>query len=73
MNEEGHMVNLDLKFTILERFGTQADFAVFVGEHESKVSQVLRGRRRLSQAEAKKWREVLDCTPTVIESVVEES
>ena len=65
------MQNLKLKFAILERFPYQADFAATVNAHESKVSAVLRGRRKLTKEEASTWREVLQCDPEALSSVIE--
>ena len=67
------MHHLDLKFKILKKFSSQADFCLVVSEHESKVSQVLRGRRKLSQEEAEKWAKTLDCDPATLKSVVEQN
>jgi len=50
-----------LRLEILKNFDTQADFAAAVGEHDSKVSMVLRGRRKLSSKQAKRWIKVLKC------------
>ena len=60
------MSNLPLKFKILSRFHTQADFAMEVGEHETKISQIVRGRRELSPVEQEKWADVLRCKPEEI-------
>ena len=49
-----------LKIEILKIYPTQGDFAAAIGEHESKVSQVLRGRRKLSQIDGKKWEKKLN-------------
>ncbi len=63
------MKHLDLKFQILKEFPTQADFAMAAKEHESKVSQVIRGRRQLSKGEAKRWSKLLNCDPQLLKSV----
>ena len=62
-------LNNTLRVTILEKFGYQGDFAAAVGEHESAVSQVIRGRRKLDPDRAKKWLQVLKCDPAVIKEV----
>ena len=62
-------MNRKLRLEILKRFDTQADFASKVGEHDSKVSMVLRGRRKLSSKQAEKWIEVLNCDPDVLNPV----
>lgn len=48
-------MNKRLKAKIIEHYGTQFLFAVFVGEHESEISKVIRGRRVLSPEARKKW------------------
>ena len=63
------MHNLDLKLQILMKFPSQADFAMAAGEHESKVSQVIRGRRKLSGKDATKWHKVLDCDLMILKPV----
>ncbi len=59
-----------LRLEILKRFDTQADFAAKVGEHDTKVSMVLRGRRKLSSKQAEAWIEVLKCDPDVFIPVI---
>lgn len=44
-----------LRLRVLARFGSQADFAQYIGQSESSISRVLRGRRELSLAERKTW------------------
>ncbi len=48
-----------LKAKIVERYGTQADFAVKIGVDESVVSRVLRGRRYLTPEAGAKWARAL--------------
>lgn len=60
-----------LKIEILKNFPTQSDFASAINEHESKVSQVLRGRRKLSPIDAEKWKQILNCPQALIESVTD--
>lgn len=67
------MRNLDLKICILRSFPSQADFAVTVGEHESAVSRVLHGRRRLSDEEIGRWIKALKCDPTLFKSIAEQN
>ena len=55
------MVNLKLKFKILEKYRYQADFADEVGTDEATLSRVLRGRRKLNDNQKKKWANILDC------------
>ena len=53
------MVKKDLKLAILKKFDCQADFAQNIRVHQSKVSEVLRGRRQLTEQEKLEWAEVL--------------
>lgn len=55
---------------IHQKFDTQADFALAVGEAEARVSRILRGRQRLTPERAAKWAEVLDCKPKALSSVI---
>ena len=57
------MTNWNLKSLIVEKFGTQADFAIKVGRQQSFISEVLRGRKKLSEEEQKVWAEHLGCNP----------
>jgi plasmid maintenance system antidote protein VapI len=61
--------HLNLRLEILKKFITQSDFASAINEHESKVSQVLRGRRKLSKIDAEKWKQILNCPQALIKSV----
>ena len=56
-------MNKQLKARIFEVFGTQSDFAEFLDVQESLVSQIIRGRRRLSVENQKRWADVLSCKP----------
>lgn len=55
------LMNKKLKLKIIEIFNTQADFAQAIGEDDSKISRVIRGRRCLSQSEQNKWAKFLKC------------
>jgi len=59
-----------VRIEILKNFPTQSDFAEAVPIHESFVSQVLMGRRKLNQQQAERWIEVLECDPVIIRPVV---
>jgi plasmid maintenance system antidote protein VapI len=59
----------DLRVEIVRNFRTQSDFAGQLGICESKISQVLRGRKRLTPAEADRWRSVLHCPPELLKPV----
>jgi hypothetical protein len=64
-------MELELKFAILAKFGNQYSFAREIHIHETKLSQVLHGRRKLSKAEAGSWIKALGCTPDLLNSVLE--
>ncbi len=57
------MVNKNLKLAILKVFDSQADFAAACGISEAKVSQVVRGRKQLSEPERKVWAKKLRMKP----------
>ena len=59
----------EVKIAILKKYPTQGDFAQEIPVHESFVSQVLRGRRQLSPAQADRWVELLNCQPEILASV----
>ena len=52
-------MNRILKATIIEKFETQADFAAAVGDDETMVSRVIRGRRALAPQKQAAWAETL--------------
>lgn len=56
-------MNLLLKVKIIEKFGTQGDFAQVVKEGESLISRVVRGRRLLPPEKQKEWAKALKCSP----------
>jgi len=58
-----------LKFEILKTSGSQAKFSMEAHEHESKVSAVIHGRRKLTPKQAAKWQKILDCSPKLLEPV----
>lgn len=53
--------NLFLKAKIVERFGSQADFAEKLHKAPSVVSETVNGRRVLRGTEAKLWTRLLKC------------
>ena len=59
-------MNKRLKARIIEVFGTQADFAEAIDDHESNISRVIRGRKVLSKKEQEHWASILKCTPNEI-------
>ena len=56
-------MNMPLKLKIIEKFESQTHFAAAIGEDEAKISKVIRGWRKLSQEDQKKWAKVLSCNP----------
>ena len=56
-------MNLKLKSKIVEKYGTQSDFAPVVNEDETIISRVIRGRRELNPEKQKIWADVLGCEP----------
>ena len=56
-------MNRKLKAKIIERFGTQADFAQAIKIDETLVSRVVRGRRTLTSEGQKTWGRALFCDP----------
>lgn len=53
-------MNWKLKSKIIDRFGTQSDFAMAIKGHEADVSRVIRGRRTLNETERQRWANLLD-------------
>jgi len=62
-------MNRALRLEILKNFDTQSDFAQAVRTHDTKVSQVLHGRRKLSKKHANTWVRVLRCNPKLLAPV----
>lgn len=59
----------NVKIEILKNFPTQSDFAECLNVHESKISQIVRGRRKLSKEDAKKWVKILKCDCQILAPV----
>jgi len=59
-------MNRKLKGRIVEVFGSQSDFAMNIGENESAVSRVIRGRRELNRESQVIWATALECKPEEI-------
>lgn len=57
-------MNKLLKAKIVERFGSQTEFAKAVREHESIVSRVIRGHHGLTADERRRWAIALGCEDT---------
>ena len=56
-------MNNILKAKIIEKFGTQADFAQAIKTEEAIVSRVVRGRRILNSETKQIWADALGCKP----------
>jgi hypothetical protein len=54
-------MNKQLKMKIISRYGTQADFALAVGDDEALVSRVVRERKILRPEKEEKWANLLGC------------
>lgn len=63
-------MNKKLKAKIIEKFGSQADFAQEIQVDESIVSRIVRNRRVLSPEDQAEWCEVLKCDPSILEPLV---
>lgn len=59
MNKNRHF-NPALRVAIVTKFGTQADFAAELKTHKTVVSEVVCGRRNLSDVQKNKWAKKLD-------------
>lgn len=64
-------MNKKLKAKIIEKFGSQADFAQKIQVDESMISRIVRGRRVLSPEDRDIWSRVLKCDPCILEPVGE--
>lgn len=62
-------MNKKLKAKIVEKFGSQSDFAQELQVNESIVSRIVRGRRVLSPEDQVKWCKALNCDPSIIKPV----
>jgi hypothetical protein len=58
-----------LRLEILKNFNSQVDFADAVGTHNTKVSMVLRGHRKLFPEESLRWQKILKCDPKILKPV----
>jgi plasmid maintenance system antidote protein VapI len=56
-------MNKILKAKIVERFGTQADFAEAIDTDETIISRIIRGRRQLDTVKQLIWAKALGCKP----------
>ena len=67
------MINWGLKKLIVERCGSQVDFSMKIARSQSHVSEIVRGRRPLSDEEKEIWAKALNVNPAIIEQVDERS
>lgn len=63
------MIHHDLRAIIIDKYRTQIDFALTIGESDSYVSHIVRVRRRLPPDKAEQWIEYLECDPSIITEV----
>jgi len=54
-------MNKILKGKIVEKYGSQFEFALAIGEHEAIISRVVRGHHDLTAEERLRWAIALDC------------
>lgn len=54
-------MNNKLKAKIIEKYGTQVDFALKNGTDETFVSKIIRGRRQLDPEKQFIWAKALAC------------
>jgi plasmid maintenance system antidote protein VapI len=64
------IMNLNLKFKIIQVYGTQSDFAQHIGAGDSYVSRIIRERRNLDPITQKKWADALGCNPKSFSKIV---
>ena len=50
-----------LRIKIIERYDSQAEFAIQLSIDESLVSRVIHGRKKLNEVERTRWYYALDC------------
>ena len=55
-------MNRPLRAKIVERFGTQADFAHIIRATEPVISRVVRGRKELPPEQQERWARALGAT-----------
>ena len=63
------MINKPLRLKIIEKFDSQANFAMAAGEREDIVSRTLNGRVKLLPEKAKRWADLLKCDLYLLEPV----
>lgn len=65
-------MNVKLRIAIIESgFERQSDFAQAIGVSEPFVSNILRGRRKLTKDQSETWRSVLKCRPCILKNVTD--
>jgi len=58
-----------LRLRILEKFESQANFAMKLKIDESVVSRIIRGRKKLTKENREKWAKALECDPAILKLV----
>ncbi len=58
-----------LRLRILQKYHSQANFAMELKVDESVISRVLHGRRGLTPENREKWAKALGCDPAILKSV----
>lgn len=53
--------NIPLKLKIISQFGTQVDFALKLKKSSATVSEIINGRRVITEKDAKQWAKLLKC------------
>ena len=56
-------MNVKLKLKIIEKYGSQADFAQALKINETAISRIIRGRKKLPDDQRKIWAKALHCDP----------
>lgn len=67
------MIHSRIRLAIIEKFYSQANFAAAAGEHAPVVSQIVRGRHKLTPEKASQWVDLLGCDPEILKPIVKEN
>jgi predicted transcriptional regulator len=63
-------MNKKLRLEILKRFRTQREFADEIDVAESVISDVIHGRRAISESAGKVWQAALKCNERILWEIV---
>ena len=58
-----------IRLAILKEFDSQINFAGVVGMHDTFVSMVLRGHRKLNPEDSARWQSALKCNSRLLKPV----